>query len=63
MFDMEKQKILIVDDSEMNRFILTQMLQENYEILEASDGVKAIEVLEAHAKEISKRFGCVCSGV
>ena len=38
MFDMEKQKILIVDDSE---------------ILEASDGVKAIEVLEAHAKEIS----------
>lgn len=50
---MEKQKILIVDDSEMNRFILTQMLQEDYEILEAGDGVQAIRILEEHAAEIS----------
>lgn len=40
----EKRKtttILIVDDSELNRVMLAAMLGENYEILEASDGVEA----------------------
>ncbi len=53
MFELEKQKILIVDDSEMNRFILTQMLREEYEILEAGDGLRAIEILEKQAGNIS----------
>lgn len=53
MFEMEKQKILIVDDSEMNRFILTQMLCSNYDILEAGDGLKAIQILEEQADDIS----------
>ena len=33
MQHMQKQKILIVDDSEMNRSILADMLGEEYEIL------------------------------
>lgn len=53
MFEMDKQKILIVDDSEMNRFILTQMLREDYDILEAGDGLKAVEILREHAGEIA----------
>ncbi len=53
MHEIGKQKILIVDDSEMNRFILTQMLREEYDILEAGDGLKAIEILEKHANDIS----------
>lgn len=53
MFEMDKQKILIVDDSEMNRFILTQMLHEDYEVLEAGDGLKALEILREKAEEIS----------
>ena len=32
---MEKQKILIVDDSEMNREILTDILEDQYDIIEA----------------------------
>ncbi len=33
-------KILIVDDTEMNRSMLADMLQEDYEILEAENGWK-----------------------
>ena len=53
MFNGEKQKILIVDDSEMNRFILTQMLRQDYDVLEASDGTKAVEILVEQSEQIS----------
>lgn len=43
---MGKEKILIVDDSEMNRSILADILGENYEIIEAEDGVQAMVVLQ-----------------
>ena len=33
-----KERILIVDDSEMNRMILADMLEDQYEILEAGQG-------------------------
>ena len=38
-----KQKILIVDDSEMNREILSEILCEDYELQEAANGVRAWE--------------------
>ena len=38
----EKGKILIADDSAMNRAILTEMLGDGYEILEAEDGRQAV---------------------
>ena len=50
---MQKQKILIVDDSEMNRSILADMLGEEYEILEAEDGVQAIAALQKHGMDLS----------
>lgn len=43
---MRKDTILIVDDSEMNRSILADMLGENYDIIEAEDGLQAIEALQ-----------------
>ncbi len=43
---MRKKRILIVDDSEMNREILTGMLEDEYDIVEAEDGEKAIAILE-----------------
>lgn len=46
-------KILIVDDSDMNRALLTDMLDGQYEILEAENGVAALELLNSHEKEIS----------
>ncbi|MCI8836721.1 MAG: diguanylate cyclase [Hungatella sp.] len=48
-----KQKILIVDDSEMNRAILTDMLESEYEIIEAENGREAISLIEKHGTELS----------
>lgn len=45
-------KILIVDDSELNRMMLAAMLGENYEILEASDGVEALSVIRKYETSI-----------
>ena len=35
---MEKQKILIADDSEMNRALLVDILEDQYDIVEADNG-------------------------
>lgn len=47
-----RQKILIVDDSEMNRSLLSDMLEDEYEIMEAADGEEAVSVLSMHYTEI-----------
>ena len=49
---MRKEKILIVDDSEMNRAILSEILGDDYEILEAEDGVQGVDLLQKNAEEI-----------
>ena len=49
----EKQKILIADDSEMNRAILANMLGDEFEIIEVKDGVEAIAVLKQYGTELS----------
>ena len=38
----KEQKILIVDDSEMNRAILTDILGGEYDIIEAENGVEGV---------------------
>ena len=49
----QKQKILIVDDSEMNRNLLMVILEDEYEIIQAKDGVQAVDYLQKHAEELS----------
>lgn len=49
----EKQKILIVDDSEMNRSMLADMLGEEFEIIEACDGIEAVNLLRSYSVELS----------
>ena len=44
----EKQRILIVDDSEMNRIILSEILQDEYEIIEATNGEECLRLLEEY---------------
>ena len=42
------KKVLFVDDETMNRVVASQILQkEGYEIVEAKDGVEALEILRA----------------
>ena len=42
-----RDKILIVDDSELDRIALKKMLKDAYEIIEAVDGAGALRILES----------------
>lgn len=48
-----KPMVLVVDDSEMNRDILREILWENFQIVEASSGVECMQKLELHGGEIA----------
>lgn len=48
-----KEKILIVDDSELNRAILADMLGEEYDIVEAENGLEGVAILQKMEPEIS----------
>ncbi len=45
--------VLIVDDSPMNRDILSEILSDDFEVLEASNGAKCLEILDARGPELS----------
>lgn len=49
----QKPKMLIVDDKAVNRYILKGIFEENYEIAECQDGMDAIEVLEEEHNEVA----------
>lgn len=51
--DENRETILIVDDSAMNRMLLSDILADTYNIIEAEDGEQAIAILQQHASEIS----------
>ena len=48
-----KEKILIADDSEINRAMLSDILSPDYEVLEASNGEEVVECLKQHSSEIN----------
>lgn len=48
-----KPRILIVDDSEFNRAILKEILEETYEIIEADGGKEALHKIDEYGMEIS----------
>ena len=49
----KQHKILITDDSELNRSVIGDILKEEYSILEARDGLEAVTILQRHRGEIS----------
>lgn len=48
-----KPRVLIVDDSELNRDLLKEMLRDRYEVLEAADGEKGLALLYELGTKIS----------
>lgn len=52
-FQSEKPSILIVDDSEMNRVILNEMLKDEYRVLEADNGRAALDMVDRYGDELS----------
>ncbi len=49
----QKQKVLIVDDSEMNREMLADILEDEYGIIQAANGIEAVSLLRESHFEIS----------
>lgn len=49
----DKRRILIADDSAMNREILAEMLGDEYEIIEACNGKEAVDIMRQQMSEIS----------
>ena len=47
------EKILIVDDSEMNRMILTEILKDEFEIVEAKNGEECLDIICEKDSDIS----------
>ena len=41
----KKEKVLVVDDMEMNRMILDAILSDDYEVIQAQDGLTAVDIL------------------
>lgn len=53
IFQSEKPSVLIVDDSEMNRIILNEMLKDEYRVLEADNGRTALDLVDRYGDELS----------
>ncbi len=51
--DNGKRLVLIVDDEPINREILEFVLQEEYELLFAEDGLQALDIIRTHAQTLS----------
>lgn len=47
----QKKRVLIVDDKSVNRYVLRNLFEEEYEITECVDGKEAIAVLEEQGEE------------
>jgi len=50
---MNRKSILIVDDMEINRAILSELFARNYDVLEAENGQQAIQMIEQHTDAIA----------
>lgn len=50
---MRKRTILVVEDNALNRAMLREVLEEDYTVIEAADGLEGLEFLEQHYTDIS----------
>ena len=48
-----QKKILVVEDNEINRMILREILSPQYKVLEAGDGAEALSVLREYGEMVS----------
>ena len=48
----DRQLILITDDSDINRMILSDMLEDTYDIIEADSGKQALEIIDKRKDDI-----------
>ena len=49
---MAKKKILVVDDTEWNRDLLVQLLEDDYEVVQAVDGAEGVKKAEQEMPDL-----------
>lgn len=49
---MAKKKILVVDDTEWNRDLVVQLLEDEYDVIEAVDGEEAVKKAEQERPDL-----------
>ena len=49
----QQRQILIVEDNELSRYMLREILSDEYRILEAENGKEALDILENHKDDIN----------
>ena len=49
---MTQKQILIVEDNELNRAMLSEILSDSYKVLEAENGKDALDILEQNRDDI-----------
>jgi len=49
---MAKKKILVVDDTDWNRDLLVQLLEDDYEVLQAVDGAEGVRMTEENHPDL-----------
>ncbi len=54
--ELEKKTILLADDAEINRDLLRQIFEEQFNILEAADGDETVKILSEQSEEIVMIF-------
>ena len=50
---MQRKQILVVEDNDLNREMLKEILSEEYSVLEAENGQQALEILRRDGERIS----------
>lgn len=53
---MQKKRVLVVEDNELNRELLSQILSQEYQVLEAENGQVALDILKEYKGNISLIF-------
>lgn len=53
---MERDTILITDDVDLNRELIKFIFEEEYQILEANDGQRAIEIIQENSERLCLIF-------
>lgn len=49
----QKKKILIVEDNELDKYMLSEILSDEYSVLEAEDGQKALDILRQNRDSVA----------
>ena len=47
---LKKRKVLVVEDNAFNREMLSTLLEDDFEVIEAADGLEGLDELERHHK-------------